>query len=263
MDIAVDGWALTLLSPENKGLASTCNTVGQTLGYCLSYAAFLSLNDQHFSHRFLGTPQGQSAVDLPSFIRFWGWVFVITTTVILLFFKEENPTDKQQQQQQQQQQQLQQIHTLQQQQQQQQQQRFTPSRHVEAQTYAGPISGGEEIHFFSDNVLPPNAEGLVNEEEGCCEPKGALDSYRLLWKMAFFARVSDPRIGGSYMTFLNTIANIGSQWPRAVSLWLMDPLTIRDCTGVDTSVAGAKCPVVLDGYFVQIGGCFILDNLCI
>ena len=26
-DIAVDGWALTMLSPENVGYASTCNSV--------------------------------------------------------------------------------------------------------------------------------------------------------------------------------------------------------------------------------------------
>lgn len=29
--------------------------------------------------------------------------------------------------------------------------------------------------------------------------------------MAFFARISDPRIGGTYMTFLNTMSNIGGQ----------------------------------------------------
>ncbi|OEH78053.1 putative acetyl-CoA transporter [Cyclospora cayetanensis] len=79
--------------------------------------------------------------------------------------------------------------------------------------------------------------------------------------MAFFARVSDPRIGGSYMTFLNTMSNIGSQWPRAVSLWLMDSLSIKDCTGIDLSLAGATCPVVLDGYFVQVAACVIL-GLC-
>ena len=28
-DIAVDGWALTMLSKKNVGLASTCNSVGQ------------------------------------------------------------------------------------------------------------------------------------------------------------------------------------------------------------------------------------------
>jgi PAT family acetyl-CoA transporter-like MFS transporter 1 len=28
-DIAVDGWALTMLSRENVGYASTCNSIGQ------------------------------------------------------------------------------------------------------------------------------------------------------------------------------------------------------------------------------------------
>jgi PAT family acetyl-CoA transporter-like MFS transporter 1 len=28
-------------------------------------------------------------------------------------------------------------------------------------------------------------------------------------QMAFFAKVSDPKIGGTYMTLLNTLANLG------------------------------------------------------
>ncbi|MCP9264025.1 hypothetical protein DINM_006950 [Dirofilaria immitis] len=32
-DIAVDGWALTMLSRENVGHASTCNAAGQTIGF--------------------------------------------------------------------------------------------------------------------------------------------------------------------------------------------------------------------------------------
>jgi hypothetical protein len=36
-DICVDGWALTLLSKRNVGYASTCNTIGQTLGNALSF----------------------------------------------------------------------------------------------------------------------------------------------------------------------------------------------------------------------------------
>ena len=31
-DIAVDGWALTMLKRQNVGYASTCNSVGQTAG---------------------------------------------------------------------------------------------------------------------------------------------------------------------------------------------------------------------------------------
>ena len=36
-DIAVDGWALTMLKRENVGYASTCNSVGQTAGYFMGY----------------------------------------------------------------------------------------------------------------------------------------------------------------------------------------------------------------------------------
>jgi hypothetical protein len=32
-------------------------------------------------------------------------------------------------------------------------------------------------------------------------------------QMAFFNRVSDARIGGTYLTMLNTLANLGGQWP--------------------------------------------------
>lgn len=31
-------------------------------------------------------------------------------------------------------------------------------------------------------------------------------------QMAFFSRISDPVIGGTYMTLLNTIANVGEKW---------------------------------------------------
>ena len=45
-DIAVDGWALTLLSRQNIGLASTCNSIGQTAGFFLSFTGFLILNSR-------------------------------------------------------------------------------------------------------------------------------------------------------------------------------------------------------------------------
>lgn len=42
-DIAVDGWALTLLSPPNVGYASTCQTIGTSTGFFTSFTAFLAL----------------------------------------------------------------------------------------------------------------------------------------------------------------------------------------------------------------------------
>ena len=40
-DIAVDGWALTLLSEENVGMGPTINSIGQTLGYFLAFTSKL------------------------------------------------------------------------------------------------------------------------------------------------------------------------------------------------------------------------------
>lgn len=52
-DIAVDGWALTMLSRENVGYASTCNTVGQTAGYFMGNVLFLALESADFCNRYL------------------------------------------------------------------------------------------------------------------------------------------------------------------------------------------------------------------
>lgn len=49
--------------------------------------------------------------------------------------------------------------------------------------------------------------------------------------MAFFARISDPLVGGTYMTLLNTVTNLGGNWPATLSLWLVDPLTWKQCIG--------------------------------
>ena len=47
--------------------------------------------------------------------------------------------------------------------------------------------------------------------------------------MAFFARVSDPKVGGTYMTLLNTLTNLGGNWPSTLALWMVDGLTLRKC----------------------------------
>lgn len=50
--------------------------------------------------------------------------------------------------------------------------------------------------------------------------------------MAFHARISDPAIGGTYMTLLNTVTNLGGTWPSTLALWLVDNLSFKDCEGV-------------------------------
>ena len=94
-DIAVDGWALTMLSKENRGYASTCNTVGQTAGYFIGNVVFLALNSPDFSNEYLrSTPSDTGIVTLPKFLWFWGIVFLITTTLVFIFKKEKESVDE-------------------------------------------------------------------------------------------------------------------------------------------------------------------------
>ena len=53
--------------------------------------------------------------------------------------------------------------------------------------------------------------------------------------MAFFARISDPTVGGTYMTFLNTLANLGGNWPSTAALYFVDTLTKRQCSNDHTN----------------------------
>lgn len=100
--------------------------------------------------------------------------------------------------------------------------------------------------------------------------------------MSFFARVSDPAIGGTYMTLLNTVTNLGSKWPNASALYLLpkltyaacvmknnffdnsvstdlykDKLSSYDCSHSTTmcTVHGGQCNTILDGYTVQTVVC--------
>ncbi|KAA0162189.1 hypothetical protein FNF31_03424 [Cafeteria roenbergensis] len=91
-DIAVDGWALTMLRPENVGLASVCNSVGQTAGYIISYALLLALGDAEFCNSYLRVESARSdspIVTLGSFMLFWGAVFVVITALVGIFKSEK------------------------------------------------------------------------------------------------------------------------------------------------------------------------------
>ena len=42
-------------------------------------------------------------------------------------------------------------------------------------------------------------------------------------QMAFYNRISDPAIGGTYLTMLNTLANLGGQWPGTAAVRAPSP----------------------------------------
>lgn len=89
-DIAVDGWAITMLSRKNVGHASTCNSVGQTIGYFLGYTVFLALESKEFCNTYLRSEPGDDGiVDMSHFFFFWGIVFTVVTSLVWLFKKEK------------------------------------------------------------------------------------------------------------------------------------------------------------------------------
>lgn len=45
----------------------------------------------------------------------------------------------------------------------------------------------------------------------------------------FFTRISDARFGGTYMTMLNTLYNIGKSVPQTLALKMIDVLTFSKC----------------------------------
>lgn len=89
-DIAVDGWALTLLTPGNVSYASTAQTVGLTAGHFLSYTVFLAFNSEDFANKyFRSVPAEGGLMDLGGYLTFWGWTYIAITVGLALLKKEE------------------------------------------------------------------------------------------------------------------------------------------------------------------------------
>ncbi|XP_030810174.1 acetyl-coenzyme A transporter 1 isoform X1 [Camarhynchus parvulus] len=328
-DIAVDGWALTMLSRENVGYASTCNSVGQTAGYFLGNVLFLALESASFCNKYLRfEPQPRGIVTLSDFLFFWGAVFLVTTTLVA-FLKKENeeliPAKEETKG-------ITDTYRL----------LFSIIKMPAVLTFCLLILTSKIGFSAADAVT-----GLKLVEEGVPKEHLALLAvpmvplqiilplviskytagpqplntfykampYRLLlglefaflvwWApkvkheggfpvyyyavvvlsyalhqitlysmyvaiMAFNAKVSDPLIGGTYMTLLNTVSNLGGNWPSTVALWLVDPLTVKECAGAQghtcataaatelCTAAGGSCVTALDGYYVESIICVIL-----
>ena len=78
-DIAVDGWALTILS-EHLSYASTAQSVGQNIGFFCGFTVFLGANSFGW-------------ISLGQFVFVWGAIFV-ASSVLLFLFKHEPPPDE-------------------------------------------------------------------------------------------------------------------------------------------------------------------------
>ncbi|KAF2674754.1 hypothetical protein BT63DRAFT_366548 [Microthyrium microscopicum] len=89
-DIAVDGWALTLLSQENLSYASTAQTVGLTAGQFLSSTIFLAFNSKDFANKwFRAVPLDYGLVTLGGALAASGWLYLIVTVGLAVLKRED------------------------------------------------------------------------------------------------------------------------------------------------------------------------------
>lgn len=89
-DIAVDGWALTCLSPDLLSYASTAQTIGINTGYFMSFTVFLALSSPDFANKYLrNIPTDSGLFSLGQYLRFWGIAYLAVTG--LLYFVPEDP----------------------------------------------------------------------------------------------------------------------------------------------------------------------------
>lgn len=88
LDVAVDGWALTLLPADKIHYASTCQSVGVNIGLFISFTIFLAGSSPRFCKQFLGF--SGELFTLGSFMKFWAAIYILST--VLLIFKKETTT---------------------------------------------------------------------------------------------------------------------------------------------------------------------------
>ncbi|CAK4087802.1 unnamed protein product [Aphanomyces euteiches] len=326
-DIAVDGWALTMLSAKNVEYASTCNSIGQMLGYFIAYVGFLALNDPSTCNAyFRAVPEDSGIVTLASFMTFWGYVFFVTTLIMWFFKSEKNDPD----------------HNL----------TIGETYHqmwsvvqlpsvlaltaiqltckvafsatdavfslklVEYGVHKEKLALLSPILVPLGLILPVVITSRINKDApmqlflyaiplrlmvgviyafvvyytptimshtedvhyiyycflllaGAFHETTSMMMY--VPQMAFFAKVSDPTIGGTYMTFLNTISNLGSKWPNSLSLALVDTLSYKVCSTDATNLCldhdakvaceainGGHCTILVDGFFVETAICTVV-----
>lgn len=338
-DIAVDGWALTMLSRRHVGYASTCNSVGQTAGYFLGNVVFLALESADFCNRYLrSVPQQEGIVTLDGFLYFWGLVFLVTTSLVALLKHEQGeacgqgdgPGGEAHEEQGVLDTYRMAVRIL----------RLPSVRtfclflltckvgFAAADSVTGlklleaglhrenlallaipmvPVQillpllisrhtgGHRPLHVFLRAYPPRLLLGLVfmfllSWTYRVKNPDGTFPMYYyaviivvyavhqvtvysiFVSLMAFHARVSDPAIGGTYMTLLNTVTNLGGNWPATAALWLVDSLTFARCQGAAASCSskedrqactsqGGSCVTTIDGYDIEMVLCIVLGFL--
>lgn len=97
-DIAVDGWSLTMLRKANVSYASTCQSLGLSIGYFATFTVYLAFSNDEFCNNYvrpllLLSSQKGAVVDLYGAIRTMGLYYLLLTAYITFFKREGLDSD--------------------------------------------------------------------------------------------------------------------------------------------------------------------------
>ncbi|BFZ58645.1 hypothetical protein PYCC9005_005709 [Savitreella phatthalungensis] len=328
-DIAVDGWALTLLSPENLSYASTAQTIGLNIGYFMSFTVFLAVQSPEFANKYFRSADAQldvGLITLNQYTTLCGWGFLGLTAFLALFKRENQEKDENDS--------VRKVY-----------------RSIWAVVKLPQVRSLLAIHLiakvgFIANDAVTNLKllerGLKKEDlslavlidfpleiafgyyaaKWSTGPKplrpwlmafqgrlvAALLSMLLVYFMprevgwfyfvlillehlissfmstvqfvssnAFHTQIADPVIGGTYMTLLNTISNLGGTWPRYFVLEGVERFTRRECRAPDSLQAGdafetfsihgsldaEKCKALGGLTITTQDGYYIMNTICV
>jgi len=331
-DIALDGWALELLSKENLSYASTAQTVGLNTGQFLSFTVFLAFNSAEFSNKYLrSTPSEYGVLQLGPYLRFWAVCYFLVTLYLILLKKEKPCIDI--------------IGSIKDVYQIMWKVIKLPRMRSfiillfiakigfvtnDAVTslkllekgfkredlsvtvlidfplqiifgyYAAKWSSGKRplkpwMWAFYGRIAAAILAMLVVKFFSISEKGEVSTGYFILIIFStvlssfmstvqfvsigcFFARIADPAVGGTYMTLLNTLSNLGGTWPRPLILKGVDVLTnYGDCQGLPDDLQniscktsdgrhscltnGGQCEIHNDGYYTISIICIVLSFL--
>ncbi|BGP11407.1 hypothetical protein JCM10049v2_007312 [Rhodotorula toruloides] len=298
-DIAVDGWALTLLSKENLSYASTAQTIGLNTGYFLSFTVFLAFNSVEFSNKyFRSTPLEYPLISLSGYLHFWAFAF-IAVTAYLAFFQPEDPVTAQDQDDMD----LKKVYSI--------MVEICKLKHVQSFMIVHLVTKLGTAANDAATSLKLLEKGLKKEDLALAVlidfpfqilfgylaakwskgekplrpwliamwtrlgwaaismllisnfPKGDIGTWYFLLVVActvgssfsstvqfvgisaFHTQIADPLIGGTYMTLLNTVSNLGGTWPKFFVLKGIDAFSVAVChvkdEGLDVIVSSREC----------------------
>ncbi|KAL9011089.1 MAG: hypothetical protein Q9173_004036 [Seirophora scorigena] len=335
-DIAVDGWALTLISVPNLSYASTAQTVGLTAGHFLSYTVFLAFNSPDFANRwFRSTPSEVGVMTLGGYLTFWGWSYLIVTLGLAMLKREEKTKEKDS---------IIEVYRS--------MIGILKLKHIQSIIivhliakigfqandgvtnlklldkgfsqedmaltvlidfpfeiclgyYAGRWSTAyPAMHVWCWAFIGRLIAAVIAQAVVMMFPKDGVQTWYLLTVIAshifstftntvmfvaisaFHAKISDPLIGGTYMTLLATVSNLGGTFPRYFILKLVDYFTVATCHPPSTPPAdfkgalvnstfscaleaqkhvcldgGGTCDISRDGYYMTNVMCVIVGVL--